>query len=105
MVPIAQSQSEQDGIDIMEEMLLLVPASKGGMACIKRAAKPNLSAQFLPPASSFVAKNLRLETPQPDHCFGYLLSKKARSAKLKVPFTIEEENIMNRYVHRVEKKT
>lgn len=88
-------RSEQDGIDIVEEVLLLVPASKGGIPCVERAAKPNLSAYFLPPATSFVAESLRLETPQPDHCFGYLLSKKARPTRLKAPFTIEEENIIN----------
>lgn len=97
MAPVARSRSEQDGIDIAEEVLLLAPASKGGMPCVERAAKPNLSAHFLPPATSFMAESLRLETPQPDHCFGYLPSKKARPAKLKAPFTIEEENIMNRF--------
>jgi hypothetical protein len=99
VAPVARSRSEQDGIDIMEESLLLAPASKGGMPCIERAAKANLSAHFLPPATSFVAENLRLEMPQPDHCFGYIPSKKARPATLKAPFTIEEENIMNRYEH------
>ena len=96
---MARSRSEQDGIDIAEEVLLLVPASKGGMPCVERAVKLNLSAHFLPPATSFVAESLSLETPQPDHCFGYLPLKKARPARLKAPFTIEEENIMNRYVH------
>ena len=96
-VPVARSRSEQNGIDIIEESLLLAPASKGGMQCVERAAKANLSAHFLPPATSFVAESLRLEMPQPDHCFGYIPSKKARPARLKAPFTIEEENIMNRY--------
>lgn len=94
MVSVVRSRSEQDRIDIMEEMLLLAPASKGGR--VEHAAKPNLSTYFLPLATSFVAENLHLETPQPDHCFGYLPSKKARPARLKAPFTIEE-NIMNRY--------
>lgn len=61
-----------------------------------RAAELNLSAHFLPPATSFMAEILRLETP---HCFGYLPSKKARPARLKAPFTIEEENIINRQIH------
>jgi len=99
IVPVARSRSEQDGIDIAEEVLLLVPASKGSMPCVKRAAKLNLSTYFLPPATSFVAESLRLKTPQPDHCFRYLLLKKARPTRLKAPFTIEEENIMNRYIH------
>lgn len=99
--PVARSRSEQDGIDTLEEILLLVPAIGGGMAGVERAAKPDLSAQFLPLASSFVAENIRLETPQPDHCYGYLPSKKARPAKLKATFTIEEENIINRYEHLV----
>ncbi|KAH8702928.1 hypothetical protein GQ44DRAFT_38221 [Phaeosphaeriaceae sp. PMI808] len=69
------------------------------MAGVNRAAKPNLNAQFLPSTSSFAAENIRLETPQPDHCYGYLPSKKARPARLMAPFTIGEENTMNRYVH------
>ncbi|KAF2807511.1 uncharacterized protein BDZ99DRAFT_573318 [Mytilinidion resinicola] len=95
MVPVARS--EQDGIDVLEEVLLLAPASKGGMPCVERAAKPNLSPYFSPLATSFVAGRVRLETSQPDHCFGYLPSKKARPARLKASFTIEEENIMNRF--------
>jgi len=43
--------------------ILLAPASKGGMPCVERAAKANLSAHFLLPATSFVAENLRLEMP------------------------------------------
>lgn len=43
--------------------------------------------------------NIRLEMPQPDYRYGYLPSKKARLARLEAPFTIEEENIMNRHVH------
>lgn len=97
--PIARSRSEQDGIDLLEELLLLVPASKGGMAAVERAVKPNLNAQFLPFASSFAAENIRLETPQPDHCYGYLPSKKARPARLMAPFTIGKENAMNRYAY------
>jgi len=97
MAPVARSRSEQDGIDVMEEALLLAPASKGGMPCVERAARANLSTHFLPSATSFVAESLRLEMLQPDHCFGYIPSKKARPARLKAPFTIEEENIINRY--------
>jgi hypothetical protein len=97
MAPVARSRSEQGGIDIMEETLLLAPASKGGMPYVERAAKANLSTHFLPPATSFVAESVRLEMPQPDHCFGYIPSKKARPARLRAPFTIEEENIMNRF--------
>ena len=98
-MPVARSRSEQDGINIIEESLLLAPTSKGGIPCVKRATKANLSAHFLPTATSFVAKNLRLKTPQPDHYFGYIPSKKARPARLKAPFTIKEENIINRYKH------
>lgn len=97
---MARSRSVQDGIDILEEVLLLAPASKGGTSCVERAAKLNLSSRFSPPATSFVAEDVRLETPQPDHCYGYLPSKKAKPALLQAPFTIEEENIMNRYVNR-----
>lgn len=97
MAPAARSRSEQDGIDIMEEAFLLAPASKGGMPCVERAARANLSAHFLPPATSFVAESLRLAMPQPDHCFGCIPSKKARPARLKAPLTIEEENIINRF--------
>jgi len=100
MVPVARSRSEQDGIDVLEETLLLVPASKGGQPYVERAAKANLSASFLPSATSFAAEGLRLETPQPDHCFGYIPSKKARPARLQSAFTIDEENIMNRYAAR-----
>ena len=96
-MPIAWLRSKQDGINILEESLLLAPASKGSMPCVKRAAKVNLSAYFLPPATSFVAKSLRLKMPQPDYCFRYIPLKKVRLARLKAPFTVKEENIINRY--------
>ena len=83
----------------MEEVLLLVPASKGSILCIKRAIKPNLSAYFLLLATSFIAKSLCLKTPQPDYCFRYLPLKKARLMRLKALFIIKEENIINRYVY------
>jgi hypothetical protein len=67
------------------------------MPCVKRAAKVNLSAHFLPPATSFVAESLRLKMPQLDYCFRYIPLKKARLARLKALFTVKEENIINRY--------
>lgn len=94
---MARLRSEQDGIDILEETLLLAPARKGGQSYVERAAKTNLSVSFLPSATSFAAEGLRLETPQPDHCFGYIPSKKARLSGLQYPFTADEESIMNRY--------
>ena len=50
-----------EGIDVVEEALLLAPASKGGMPCVEWAVKPNLSAHSLPPATSFVAESLYIE--------------------------------------------
>ena len=98
-MPIVQSQSKQDGINIIKEVLLLVPASKGGMPCIKQAAKPNLSTYFLPLAISFIAKSLCFKILQLDHYFRYLLLKKARLVRLKTPFIIKEENIISRYIY------
>ena len=56
--------------------MLLAPAKKGGMLCAERAAKPNLNAYFLSPATRFVAKPCTLKTPQPEYSFGDLPSKK-----------------------------
>lgn len=56
--------------------MLLAPAKKGGMLCAERAAKPNLNAYFLSPATRFVAKPCALKTPQPEYSFGDLPSKK-----------------------------
>jgi hypothetical protein len=94
---VARSRFEQDSIDKLAEILLLVPARTGGQSYVERAAKTNLSATFLPSAASFAAEGLRLETPQPDHCFRYIPSKKARLSG----FTADEESIMNRYATRL----
>ena len=65
---VVRSRSEQESVGVVEEMLLL---ARGRYILRWTAAKPNLSAHFLPLATSFVAESLRLETPQPDHCFRY----------------------------------
>lgn len=97
IVPFAHLMFEQDGIDALEELLLLAPARKGGMPCIERTANLNLNAHFLPRATSSVDESLRLERAQPDHCFWYLPSRKAMRA-MEAPFTTMEESILNKYV-------
>ncbi|MCJ1349445.1 hypothetical protein MMC31_007685 [Peltigera leucophlebia] len=95
IAPSARSLSEQDGIDKLGKRLLLVPGRKGGM---ERAAKLNLNPHFLPPATDIMDESLRLEMPQPDHCFGYLLLRKAKAMQaMKWPFTTTEEKILAKF--------
>lgn len=95
----AQSLSEQDGIDQLAKQLLLVPDKKDG---IEQAAKLNLNPQFLPPATDIMDESLRLEKPQPDHCFGYLPLRKAKAMQaMKRPFTTIKEKILARYVNSI----
>jgi hypothetical protein len=98
--PLARARGEQDGIDLIKDDLLIRPAIEGGAELIERAAKLNLNRSFLPqPSSVYVAaQGIRLETPHPDLCFGYLPSKKAKPGRLNAPFTMVEEETINKYV-------
>ena len=95
----ARLMSEQDGISMVKDLLLPVPANRRGTQYVAEAVRPNLNDNFFPVGSGFLAGSLGLGMTKPDHCFGYIRLGPARLMRLEAPFTVNEENIMNRYVH------
>ncbi|KAF2844531.1 hypothetical protein T440DRAFT_523428 [Plenodomus tracheiphilus IPT5] len=67
----AQRLAEQDGIDLLKDVLLFVEDDGLPMLAVK--AKQNLDKRYLPPPIdlAWVKEYGALEGPQPDHLFGY----------------------------------
>jgi hypothetical protein len=71
--------AEQDGIDEMKDDLLYGKYVREHLSC---KAKPNLNKVYLPPCvePTLLRDYGPLETPQPDHLFGYRHSRECRDS-------------------------
>jgi hypothetical protein len=85
----AQRLAEQDGIDLLKDVLLFVEDDDLPMLAVK--AKQNLDKRYLPPPIdlAWVAEYGALEGPQPDHLFGYRHWKDSDSPT--TAFSVQQE--------------
>jgi hypothetical protein len=85
----AQRLAEQDGIDLLKDVLLFVEDDDLPMLAVK--AKQNLDKRYLPPPVDWalVKEYGALEGPQPDHLFGYRHCKDSDSPT--TAFSMQQE--------------
>jgi hypothetical protein len=85
----AQRLAEQDGIDLLKDVLLFVEDDDIPMLAVK--AKQNLDKRYLPPPIdlAWVVEYGALEGPQPDHLFGYRHWKDSDSPT--TAFSVQQE--------------
>lgn len=85
----AQHLSKQDGIDLLKDVLLFFENASLPMLAVK--SKQNLDKRYLPPPrdSAWIKNYGPLESPEPDHLFGYRHSKESISTT--IAFSEEQE--------------
>lgn len=93
----ASLMAEQDGIDLLKDLLFIKADNEESLIDIKTIM--NLNREFVPlPSEPLTSKTYRfIEQPQPDHAIGYLTSRNARVNKVSSAFSPEEELVFSRY--------
>ncbi|KAF2820811.1 hypothetical protein CC86DRAFT_374129 [Ophiobolus disseminans] len=103
--PVVAMQNETGGSKEFAHLLLpMGEADESGRAepvpFVTQKAELLLNRYFLPSAPDpAVTKTWKaLSQPKPDSCVGYILQREAKAARVRAPFTAEEEGVLNDYV-------